>query len=53
VSEWRHAAIAVVDRFLHKGIKTFRDQGVSGAGADDNKDPSQDDEEEITTMAEV
>ena len=38
---------------MHKGIKTFRDQGVSGAGADDDEDSSQEDEEEITTMAEV
>ena len=38
---------------MHKGIKTFRDQGVSGAGADDDEDSSQEDEEEITTIAEV
>ncbi|KAH8745513.1 hypothetical protein BGZ57DRAFT_975038 [Hyaloscypha finlandica] len=55
VSEWRHTAIAIGDRFLHKGIKAFRDQGVSGMGAkdDDDEDSSQEDEEEITTMAEV
>jgi hypothetical protein len=56
VSEWRHVAIAVGDRFLHKGIKTFRDEGVCGAGAgagDDEEESPEDDEEEITTMAEI
>jgi hypothetical protein len=45
----------VGDRFLHKGIKAFRDQGVCSAGAkdDNDEDSSQEDEEEITTMAKV
>lgn len=55
VSEWRHVAIAVGDRFLHKGIKAFRDPGISGSGAKEGDDEgsSQEDKEEITTMAEV
>jgi hypothetical protein len=53
VSEWQHVAIAVGDRFLHKGIKAFRDEGVSGAGAGDEEEPPEDDEKEITTMAEI
>jgi superfamily II DNA helicase RecQ len=55
VSEWRYVAITVADRFLYKGVKAFRDQGVYSTGTkdDNDKDSSQEDEEEITTMAEV
>jgi hypothetical protein len=38
VSEWRYAAITIGDRFLHKGIKAFRDQGVSSAGTKGDND---------------
>jgi hypothetical protein len=40
---------------LHKGVKAFRDQGVYSAGTknNNNKDSSQENKEEITTMAEV
>jgi superfamily II DNA helicase RecQ len=55
VSQWRHAAIAVGDRFLHKGVKAFRDQEMPGVDVADGggDDSDLEDEEEITTMAEV
>lgn len=56
VSQWRHVGIAVGNRFLHKGVNSFRDQElkVEAADGDDNNDDCDlEDEEEITTMAEV
>jgi hypothetical protein len=60
VSEWRHVAIAVGDRFLHKGIQAFWDGGVSGAGAGGEGEPAakeedkkEDEKEKIMTMAEI
>ena len=52
-SAWRHVAIAVGDRFLHKGVRAFRDQAESGSGDGDDDSGGSDDGEEITTMAEV
>jgi hypothetical protein len=55
VTEWRHASIAVGDCFLHKSIKPFHNQGISSTGAKDNnnEDPSQEDKEEFTIIAEA
>jgi hypothetical protein len=60
VSKWRHVAIAVGNRFLHKGIWAFQDSGVSGVGAGGEEEPAaekedkkKDKEKEITTMAEI
>jgi hypothetical protein len=53
-------AIAVSDRFLHKGIQAFQDGGVSGAGAGGKEKPAAKEEnkkknkkKEITTIAEI
>jgi hypothetical protein len=60
VSEWRHVAIAVGDRFLHKGIRAFWDGSVSGVSAGGEKEPAakeenkeKDKKEKIITIAKI
>jgi hypothetical protein len=53
-------AIAVGDRFLHKGIRAFQDNSVSGAGAGGKEEPAAKEEnkeknkkEEIIIITEI